>query len=110
MLNGSRLTNVLLGVIAVSLAGIAVRGYVQPVGVQAQVANPDPMYVEPGVFMLRFPDGGQALGKIAVNLRTGNVWGFPTGSTDPYPVSPLDGKPQVSRAIPLGRFAVGDAK
>jgi len=109
MERGNRMTNGLLAVIAVSLTAIAARPYLQPTPVEAQVANPDPIYVEPGVYMLRIPNGGgQVLGKVATNLRTGSVWGFPTGSSDPYPVSPLDGKPQVSHPIALGRFAVGE--
>jgi len=111
MMQGTRVTNMLLALIAVALVGIAVRPYVQPMPVQAQAANLDPLYVEPGVYMLRFPNGnGQVMGKVVTDLRTGAIWGFPTGTTDPYPVSPLDGKPVVSRPIPLGRFSLGEAK
>ena len=112
MLPSNRTTNTLLAIIAVALTAIAVSPYVQPAPVAAQsgaVANVDPIYVEPGVYMLRRPEGGQILGKVTVNLRTGNVWGFPTGTPDPYPVTPLDSKPQVSHAIPLGRFALSEA-
>jgi hypothetical protein len=108
MLQGNRITNALLTVIAVALTAIAVRPYVQPPPVAAQSGNADPIYIEPGVFMLRVPNGGQVLGKVVVNLRTGNIYGFPTGSPDPYPVSPMDGKPQVSKGMPLGRFSLGD--
>jgi hypothetical protein len=109
MLHSNRTTNTLLAVIAGALTVIALRPYLQPTPVAAQSANADPIYVEPGVFMLRQPQGGQVLGKVTVNLRTGSVWGFPTGSPDPYPVSQMDSKPQVSHAIPLGRFAIGEA-
>lgn len=115
MLQSTRTTNTLLAVIAIALTAIAVRPYVHPAPVAAQAVpiglsgNADPIYVEPGVFMLRQPQGGQVLGRVTVNLRTGNVWGFPTGSPDPYPVSPMDSKPQVSHAIPLGRFALSEA-
>jgi hypothetical protein len=109
MERANKTTNGLLAVIAVSLVALAVKPYLQPAPVEAQVANPDPIYVEPGVYMLRIPNGGgQVLGKVATNLRTGTVWGFPTGGSDPYPVSPLDGKPQVSHPIPLGRYALGE--
>ena len=109
MLQSNRTTNTLLMVIAAALTAIAVRPYVQPAAVHAdQTGNADPIYVEPGVFMLRQPEGGQVLGKVTINLRTGNVWGFPTGSPDPYPVSQMDSRPQVSHAIPLGRFSVGE--
>jgi hypothetical protein len=68
------------------------------------------MYFEPGVYMLRKPQGGQVLGKVAVNLRTGNVYGFPTTTSDPYPASPVDNKPQISHAISLGHFALDEAR
>ncbi len=73
------------------------------------LGNNDPLYFEPGVYMLRIPNGGQVFGKVAVNLRTGAIWGYPTNTSDPYPTSPLDGKQQVSHPIPLGRFALGEA-
>ena len=106
----TRITHVLLSVIAVSLTAIAARPYLQPKPVQAQTAVNDPMYVEPGVYLLRIPGGGQVLGKVATNLRTGSVWGFPTNSSDPYPTSPLDGAPQVSHPFALGKFAVSEAR
>ncbi|SEC64289.1 hypothetical protein [Terriglobus roseus] len=108
MFKSTQLTNALLALIAVALIAIAIRPYLSPVPVVAQSGNADPIYVEPGVFMLRQPEGGQVLGKVTVNLRTGSVWGFPTGSPDPYPMSQMDSKPQVSHAIPMGRFALGE--
>lgn len=114
MLPSNRTTNTLLALIAAALVVLAARPYLQPAPVAAQSAsvalpgNADPIYVEPGVFMLRQPEGGQVLGKVTVNLRTGNVWGFPTGGPDPYPMSLMDSKPQVAHAIPLGRFALGE--
>jgi hypothetical protein len=59
--------------------------------------------------MLRAADGSkQVYGKVVVDLRTGKVWGFPTGSTDPYPFNALNSKPQTSHPFPLGRFAFED--
>ena len=108
----TRLAHVLLSVIAVALTVLAARPYVQPQSVQAQAAavSEDPMYVEPGVYLLRIPEGGQVLGKVVVNLRTGNVWGFPTNNSDPYPTSSLDSKLQVSHPFSLGKFAVSEAR
>jgi hypothetical protein len=105
----TRITHVLLSAIAVALIIIASRPYLQPQAVQAQAASDDPVYIEPGVFLLRIPNGGQVLGKVAVDLRTGNVWGFPTNTSDPYPMSPMDSKPQVSHPFALGRFAMNEA-
>ena len=106
----TRITHVLLSAIAVALIVIAARPYLQPQSVQAQTATSDPMYVEPGVYLLRIPGGGQVLGKVVTDLRTGNIWGFPTNASDPYPTSPLDGKPEVSHPFALGKFAVNEAR
>jgi hypothetical protein len=109
MLQSTRTTNVLLAVIAVSLAAIAVRPYVQPVAVQAQSgANVDPLFVEPGTSLIHIPSGGQIPGKVITNLRTGAVWGFPTGSGDGYPASAIDSKPETVHPVLLGRYELGD--
>ena len=108
-MSSPRLTDILLALIAAALLSIAVRPYLQPTTVKAEVTNTDPFAFEPGVFMLRIPNGGQVLGRVAVNLRTGNVFGFPTTTNDPYPTSPIEAKPEVSHPIPLGRFALNEA-
>lgn len=99
----------LLLVIAVSLTAIALRPYVAPVPVQAQGGEAHPFYIEPGVAMLRAPDGSrQALGKVMVDLRNGNIWGFPTLTQDPYPAAGTNTAPPVSRPFLLGKFALAD--
>ena len=82
-MSSNRLTNTLLAVIAIALVVLAARPYLAPPAVHADDNSWDPMYIEPGVYMLRRPQGGQVLGKVAVNLRTGNVYGFPTTTSDP---------------------------
>ncbi|MEZ2345878.1 hypothetical protein [Terriglobus sp. RCC_193] len=110
-MTANRTTNVLLGLIAASLMVLAARPYIAPATVHADANSWDPLYVEPSVYMLRVPKGGgQVLGKVVVNLRTGNVYGYPTTTSDPYPSTPLENKPQVSHAIPLGRFAMEEAR
>ena len=105
MRNGA-VTNSFLLVIAIALSAIAVRPYLDPAPAEAQSASPHAFYIEPGVQMLRYPDGsGQVYGKMVVDLRTGKIWGFPTGTPDPYPSSPIDSKPSVSRPFVLGKFA-----
>jgi hypothetical protein len=102
-------TNVLLLVIAVALIAIAVRPYIDPAPTRAQTTSAHPFYIEPGVQMLRMPDGsGQVYGKVVVDLRNGKIWGFPTGSPDPYPSYPMNNKPPVSRPFALGKFAFED--
>ena len=49
-------TRIVLTVIAVALAAIAMRPIVEPVAVHAD-SEPFPFYIEPGVQMLRYPDG-----------------------------------------------------
>ena len=71
-------TNVLLLVIAIALLAIAVEPFVTPRSAQAQVMADYPLYFEPGVYMLRAPDGtSQIYGKVAVDLRTGKHTGGP---------------------------------
>ena len=73
--------------------------------------SPYPVYIEPGVTMLRAPDGSrQVLGKVVVDLTNGNIWGFPTEAPSPYPVDTKlavglsDKEPPVSTPIFLGKF------
>lgn len=75
-----------------------------PPVVQAQSSN-YPIYIEPGVTMLRAPDGSrQVLGKVVVDLRNGNVWGFPTTVQQPFPIDVTQQKPPTSTPFRLGRF------
>jgi hypothetical protein len=105
------LTNFFLGLIAIALTSIAIRPYLYPVAAQAQSTSAYSFYIEPGVQMLRAPDGsGQVYGKVVVDLRSGKVWGFPTGTLDPYPSNPMDSKPSTSHPFALGKFAFGDTE
>jgi hypothetical protein len=102
-------TNFLLLVIAVALIAIAVRPYIDPAPAQAQTTSAHPFYIEPGVQMLVAPDGSrQVYGKVVVDLRNGKIWGFPTGSLNPYPSYPMNSTPAVSRPFALGKFAFED--
>ena len=75
-----------------------------PAVVQAQNSS-HPIYIEPGVTMLRAPDGSrQVLGKVVIDLRNGDVWGFPTTVQQPYPVDVTRQKPPTSTPFRLGRF------
>src|SRR5215469_13905957 len=99
----------LLAVTAISLAAIAVRTYVAPPAVSAQTGEVHPLYFEPGTFMLRAPDGSQQVyGKVAIDMRNGKIWGFPTTTQDPYPSNPMSSTPPTSRPFLLGRFALAD--
>ena len=97
-------TKFVLTVIAVLLAFLALR----PVGILNTVnaqSNQPSLYVEPGTTQLRSPDGSrQVEGKVVIDLRSGDVWGFPTLTSAPYPVDVTKSEPAVSKPIYLGRF------
>lgn len=102
-------THLLLGLIAALLLGLLTRPMwtVQPV--HADSAPPYTLWFEPGVYMLRAPDASrQVFGKVAVDLRTGTVWGFPTNTQDPYPNNPVEAKPITSHPFILSRYALED--
>ena len=102
-------TKGLLLVIAAALCAIAVRPYVAPRIAEAQSGTAYPVYIEPGVQMLKSADGRKSVyGRMVVDLRTGKIWGFPTITTDPYPFNALGGKPVTSRPFELGSFAFED--
>jgi hypothetical protein len=104
-----RFVRFLLLVIAASLLKIAVNPYLAPSVVQAQSSDAYQVYVEPGTAMLRAPDGSrQVFGKVVVDLRNGNVWGFPTLGQDPYPSNATKTTPQTSHPFLLGKFAFND--
>jgi hypothetical protein len=51
-----------------------------PVSVRAQSDARD-LFIEPGTTLIRDPDTGvQVQGKIVIDRRSGEVWGFPTAS------------------------------
>lgn len=99
-------TKALLTLIAVFLGILALRPLAAPVPAQAQ-GQPGvyPFYIEPGSTMVRSPDGRrQVLGKVMVDMTTGNIWGFPTLSAQPYPMDSTTTEPPVSSPIYLGRY------
>lgn len=104
-------TNLLLLVIAIALVTIAAKPFLQPSPAHAEVTQPYPYYIEPGTQNLRLPDGnGQVLGRVVVDMRNGKIWGFPTNTLDPYPISGVvEAKPLTSHPFAMGRFAFEDA-
>ena len=105
-----RSTKLLLLVIAIATSIIAIRPYLAPTVVKAQDGTtPYPLYIEPGTYMLRAPDASrQVLGRVVIDMRNGNVWGFPTTSSDPYPTNPLSSTPATSHPFLLSAFAWSD--
>jgi hypothetical protein len=105
-----RYVRILLIVIAGLLTVLALKPVAHPNSASAQSADPV-LYVEPGTYLLRKPDGGsQVEGKVVIDLRTGDVWGFPTLSRTPYPIDVTSSKPPVSEPMYLGRFDLSKMK
>lgn len=105
-----RLTKLLLVAIAIFLGILALRPVAEPTPVLAQTDQPSRFYVEPGTTMLRKPDGtAQLYGKVFVDMRTGDVWGFPTNNTEPYPADPATSTPPKSHPMYLGKYELGEA-
>jgi hypothetical protein len=101
---------ILLAIAVLFLGMIALRPLVQPAPVFAQAGEGHKFYVEPGTTMLRKPDGtSQVYGKVFIDMNTGDVWGFPTNTTDPYPSNPTSSTPPKSHPMYLGRFVLSDA-
>jgi hypothetical protein len=104
-------TRALLGIIAVLLGVIAFRPIVQPAPVRAQAEEGYPFYVEPGYTTIRKPDGtAQMYGKVMIDMKTGDIWGFPTLSQSPYPIDSAQVKPPKSYPMYLGKFMFEEAK
>ncbi len=102
-------TNVLLLVIAIALIAIAARPLRTPHAAHAQTSEAYPVFIEPGTQMLRSPDGTQNVyGRMVVDLQSGQIWGFPTLNSAPYPVDIGSTKPPVSHPFLLGTFAFSD--
>lgn len=101
---------ILLALAVLFLAVIALRPLLEPAPVLAQASEEHTFYVEPGTTMLRKPDGtSQVYGKVFIDMHTGDVWGFPTNTTDPYPSNPASSTPPKSHPMYLGRFVLTDA-
>jgi hypothetical protein len=101
----------LLLIAIVALLGIvAFRPLVQPPPVQAQNGSAYPYWIEQGTVSLKKPDGNVTWGKVVVDMRTGDVWGFPMKAQNtPYPVYGQGDSSKVSHPMYLGRMAFEEA-
>jgi hypothetical protein len=101
---GDTYTKAVLTIIAILLGVIAFRPSGGLPSVQAQ-SDYSHLYVEPGTTILRNLDGrGEVQGKVVIDRRTGDIWGFPTRTSAPYPVVMTSSQPPVSTPMYLGRF------
>lgn len=103
-------TKAVLTAIAILLGILVLRPAGDPPPVLAQTDN-EHLFIEPGTTMLRRVDGsGQVLGKVVIDRRTGDVWGFPTATNAPYPVAVTSHDPPLSKPMYLGKFDFGAMK
>jgi len=100
-------TKAVLTAIAVLLVIAVVQPFAKTPVVRADSIQPE-IYIEPGTSTLRdLQNGGQVQGRVVVNLRTGDIYGFPTFGTELYPIEPLNPDPPVSKPMYLGKFDFG---
>jgi hypothetical protein len=88
-----------------ALAVLAWRELRSPAPAAAQAPLPT-LFIEPGTVDIPLADGGNAIGKVVVDLSTGDTYGFPVfGPKLPYPGWQVsERKPLTSRPVYLGRF------
>ena len=98
----------LLLVIVILLGVIALRLYVAPPVVKAEsLGTYFPLHIEPGNVNLTSPDGKYSgVGKLVIDLRNGNIWGFPALGTVPRSLS--DFTPITSHPYLVGKWALTD--
>ena len=104
MLSSDAYTQIVLTSIAILLALLVLRPSRELPVVQAQTERAA-YYIEPSITSLRDPNGlADTQGKVVVDLRTGDIWGFPTSPTLPYPVDLNKSQPGISKPMYLGNF------
>jgi hypothetical protein len=104
------LVKLLLIAIVVLLGIVVFRPVAQPPTVFAQGGSPYPYWIEQGTVSLKKPDGNVTWGKVVVDMRTGDVWGFPMKAQNtPYPVYGPSDTSRVSHPMYLGRMAFDEA-
>ncbi len=107
---GGHLTRALLALIAVLLVVVLIRPTLLPSVVYAQ-PEVYPFYVEPGFTTIRKTDGSlQTYGKVMIDMRNGDIWGFPTVAQQSYPVDTTKTTPPKSYPVYLGQFVFSEAK
>jgi hypothetical protein len=48
-------------------------------------------------------------GKMVVDMRTGDIWGFPTMTQSPFPIDSTSTAPPKSHPIYMGKFLFSEA-
>jgi hypothetical protein len=100
------LVKLLLVMIVILLAVVAFRPVVHPAPVLAQGGSPYPFHIQPGTVSLKKPDGTTTWGVVVVDMRNGDVWGFPMKAQNtPYPAYGPGDSSKVSHPMYLGHMA-----
>lgn len=103
----------LLAVTALSLLAIReVANLISPTPGLAQSNNNSRFYVEPGTVDIPLAEGGNALGKIFIDLETGDTYGFPVfGPKLPYPGKQVsENRPLSVNPVYLGKFNLSNLR
>jgi hypothetical protein len=99
----------LLLVIAIFLGIIALRPYAAPPVAEAQYGGAYPVYIEPGDVAMSSADGRHnEVGKLVIDLRNGNIWGFPGLGRVPRPIGMSTSTPLTSHPFLVGKWALTD--
>jgi hypothetical protein len=97
-------TKAILTLIALLLAVVALRSL--PLAHAADAENQ--LQFDPTIEQFGVPGAAASLlGRVAIDMRTGNVYGFPTDGR-PYPFNLQSSQPGVAKPILLGRFDLSD--
>lgn len=103
----------LLAVTALSVLAIReIANLVSPMPGLAQSSTNSRFYVEPGTTDIPLSGGGNSLGKIFIDLETGDTYGFPVfGPKLPYPGKQVsENRPLTVNPVYLGRFNLANAR
>ena len=103
-------TKAILTVIAAALVVIAGRGIGDPKPVEAAPTRAPRLQFDPDVTKIAAPDGSRnVFGRVAIDLETGDIWGFPTDELG-YPRRPAARTPGYSSPVYLGQFDLSKIK
>ena len=89
-------TKALLTAIVLLLAALVSQPLLSPRSVQAQAESPS-LFIEPGLTRIPDANGVETMGKLVIDLRTGDAWGFPM-------MISAYREPAVSKPIFVGRY------
>jgi hypothetical protein len=96
-------TKVMLTLLTIFTGVLALRQLLEPARVAAQNPPLRQLHFHERLLTFGAPKGGSYLGRVAIDLKTGNVYGFPTDAAG-YPMTTNREELTVSRPVLLGRY------